>query len=589
MFNRRSFSFLKKVWLLVSPFKIQILAISLLTVLYEAVKMAVPYFFGRILDILVQNQGLVSIETALLVVAGLVGIRLFNSTIDVLLDISIARASMAIDWFVSTKAFNKLLELSLDYHEKTNTGVKIDIINRGVDKLSDLFNTFAWEFQPVVLQLLITTIIIFLTNWKIGLVFAFSVIPFVFITFLIYKSVDKLRAKRYDLYEKTSGELGDVVSNITVVKAYAQEERENNSYSSIKTFIRRISMEEFKKYILRGYGRNLLIEILYGILLILGLLEVKNHNLTLGGLVFLINLSERAYSNIYRMGNMYERAIESVESVNRLGRLFQSKTTVKNAQNAIKVDNLIGQIRFKNVTFAYRKKRVLKNVSFTIQPGSFTALVGKSGSGKSTIAKLLSRYYDPVRGQIIIDSKFDLKNLDLDSFRAQTAVVFQDSPVPNRQLWEVIAYSAGKTSFNSVKDRVEKAAKLSYAHDFIMDLEDGYKTLIGERGVKLSGGQRQRLAIARALFAQPQILIMDEPTSHLDTLSESLIQQALEDISKEHSFTKIIIAHRLSTVQNADQILVMDKGKLVEHGTHAQLLRQNGVYAQIVHQSELKN
>jgi len=160
--------------------------------------------------------------------------------------------------------------------------------------------------------------------------------------------------------------------------------------------------------------------------------------------------------------------------------------------------------------------------------------------------------------------------------------------VPNRKIWEVIAYAAGKTNFASVRDRVIRAAQLAYAHDFIMELEDGYQTLIGERGVKLSGGQRQRLAIARALFAQPKILIMDEPTSHLDTLSENLIQKALEDISNERSMTKIIIAHRLSTVQHAEQILVLDKGKLVESGTHSELLKQNGVYAQIVKQSELK-
>ncbi len=227
-------------------------------------------------------------------------------------------------------------------------------------------------------------------------------------------------------------------------------------------------------------------------------------------------------------------------------------------------------------------------MNFNIPAGSFTALVGKSGSGKSTIAKLLSRYYDPVDGQIIIDNKYDLKQLDISAFRQQTAVVFQDSPVPSRRIWEVISYSAGHQSFAAVKDRVEQAAKLAHAHEFILELDNGYHTQIGERGVRLSGGQRQRLAIARALFAQPSILIMDEPTSHLDTLSESLIQQALEDISKQRAFTKIVIAHRLSTVQHADQILVMDKGRLVESGTHQQLLNKNGVYAQIVHQSELK-
>ena len=166
-------------------------------------------------------------------------------------------------------------------------------------------------------------------------------------------------------------------------------------------------------------------------------------------------------------------------------------------------------------------------------------------------------------------------------------MVFQDSPVPNRQIWEVISYAAGKVTFDRVKDQVVRAAQLAHAHEFIMEFDEGYHTPVGERGVKLSGGQKQRLAIARALFAEPSILIMDEPTSHLDALSENQIQKALEGLSKERSFTKIVIAHRLSTVQHADQILVMDRGRLIERGNHRQLLAKGGIYADIVKQSEV--
>lgn len=586
--KRKKMNFVTKVWRLMAPFHQQFYIILAITASFELVRMGGPYLFGKILDLLIKSGGAITVQTALYVVAGLVGVRLISLVIDYFTDMAIAQLVWKVEQYISTISFNKLLELSMDYHEKENTGAKINIVNRGTDKLTDLLAAFAWELQPVVLQLLFTSIAIFLVSWRIGLIFTLSIIPFILITFKIQDLTSKLRSKRYDAYELSSGELGDTIGNITVVKAFAQEEREEKSFHSIWELIRNLNFGEFRKHLVVGSGRNLFVEIFYITLLIIGMVEIKYGAMTVGSLVFLINLVERAYSHFYRLGRVYQRATDAAEPVDRMTALLQRTATVKNAEDAVVLDNIKGQISFKHVSFAYNKRKVLKNVSFTIPVGSFTALVGRSGSGKSTIAKLLSRYYDPVSGSITIDGKYDLKQLDLDSFRKQTAVVFQDSPVLNRKVWEVISYAAGKKSFVSVKEKVVEAAKLAHAHEFITQLDDGYHTQIGERGVKVSGGQKQRLAIARALFAQPKILIMDEPTSHLDTLSEALIQRALEEISHQRFLTKIVIAHRLSTVQKADQILVMEKGKLVERGTHAQLLKKNGVYAAIVRQSELK-
>lgn len=585
--RKKKMNIVQKIWLILKPYHKQIYFITAVTALFEFIRQGGPYIFGKILDFLIQTNGLVSVSTALSVVAGLVVIRVLSLIIDFIKSMIIARSSNEINYYVSTYAFNKLMELSLDYHEKVSTGAKISMLTRGNDKLMTLVDNFTWDFQPIVLQLLFTSIFIFITNWRIGLVFTVSLIPFLLITFGVFRATRKMRAKRHEAYDISSGELGDAITNVSVVKAFAQEERENQSFSGIRELIKNLTIKEVNRLFISGLGRNLLFELFYGTLLVVGLMEINSGVLTVGSLVFLITLAERAYSNTYRLGKIYERVVDAVEPVNRLITLLNETPSVVNAENPL-TPNIDGQISFKHVTFAYNKKRVLKNVSFTISSGSFTALVGKSGSGKSTIAKLLSRYYDPVKGSIVIDGQYNLKQLDLDSYRKQTAVVFQDSPVPNRKIWEVISYAAGKKSFSEVEDQVKKAAKLAYAHEFIVELDNGYLTEIGERGVKLSGGQRQRLAIARALFAEPKILIMDEPTSHLDTLSESLIQQALEDLAKEHTFTKIIIAHRLSTVQRADQILVMEKGRLVEHGNHQQLIKKNGVYAQIVKQSELK-
>lgn len=589
MKKRKKMTFIGKLWRLLKPFRADFYRIFIITAIFETVRTGGPYLFGKILDLLVKTNGVITFNTAFYIVGGLAGVRLISLIIDYITDIAIMRLLWSLERHISTTSFAKLLELSLDYHEAESTGTKINIVNRGKDKLVDLIANYTWDFQPTVLQIVITAIMIFLTSWRIGIVFVVSIVPFIVITLKTYESTRKWRAKRHDAYETSSSEIGDTITNITVVKAFAQERRENKSFQSIWDFIRNVSIIEYKRHVLAGFGRSLLVEVFYLMILLAGMAEIQNRALTVGSLVFLINLIERAYSNVYRVGRIYERAVDASESVDRITNLMQKNPTVVNCANPVMPEKIAGQISFKHVAFAYKKRRVLRNITFTVPAGSFTAIVGKSGSGKSTVAKLISRYYDPTRGTILIDGKYDLRQLDIDFFRQKTAVVFQDSPVPNRKIWEIISYAAGQKNFHSVADRVFKAAKLANAYDFITEYENGFQTEVGERGVRLSGGQKQRLAIARALFAEPKILIMDEPTSHLDSLSEALIQEALVNISKERSLTKIVIAHRLSTVQQADQILVMDRGRLIEHGTHKQLLAKNGTYAEIVRQSELKS
>lgn len=586
--SRKKMNFIQKIWLLMKPFHRDFYLIVLITVVFQVVRMAGPYIFGKILDLLISTKGLLTFQTAAFVIGGLIGVRLLSLVIDYLIDIVLVRLLWKSEQYVSRATFNKLLQLSIDYHERENTGNKINIVNKGRDKLIDLLATYGWNFQPVVIQLIVSAVIMVFVNWTFGLIFAVSIIPFVVNMFKTYESTQKYRSKRHNAYEASSGEIGDTLTNITVVKAFAQERREAETFSSIWDEIKAFSIKEFRLHMINGFLRSLSIEVMYAVLLIVGILEIRAGYITVGSLVFLISLTERAYSNIFQLGWIYERAIDASEPVDRVISLLSQKPSIVNSSHPIVPEDITGKVTFRHVTFAYRRKRVLRNVSFTIPAGSFTALVGKSGGGKSTIAKLLSRYYDPQGGSIIIDGRYDLRDLDLDSYRSKTAVVFQDSPVPNRKIWEVIAYSAGRVEFAEVKNRIYAAAKQAFADEFIKELPDGYQTLVGERGVKLSGGQRQRLAIARALFARPKILIMDEPTSHLDIHSESLIQEALKNLSRERSFTKIIIAHRLSTVKNADQILVVEKGRVAERGTHKQLLAKHGAYARIVAQSELK-
>jgi ABC-type multidrug transport system fused ATPase/permease subunit len=582
-------NFIRKIWILMAPFHKDLYILITVTTFMELFLLSGIFIYGKILDLLTSTKGAISLQTAFLVIGGLATARLLTMLLDYLADILIVKLLWKSEHYIQTQAYEKLLELSIDYHEKINTGTKINIVNKGTDKLIELIGSFTWEFQPIVVKIVLSAILIMFTSWIFGLVFILAVVPFIYLMFLTYQKTAKLRSRRHDLYEKSSGEIGDTISNITVVKAFAQEEREKNSFQGLWGRVLNISGSEYKTHMIESFFRSLMTEGFYILMISIGIWQIYTGNLTVGTLVFLISVLERTNSNIFRLGRIYERAVDASEPVDRISSLLNQKSSVKEAEHPIPLDNFRGQIAFRHVTFAYKKRRVLKNVSFTINPGSFTALVGKSGSGKSTIAKLLSRYYDPSGGAIVLDGQYDLRQVSLDAYHQQTSVVFQDSPVPNRKIWEVIAYSFGQSTWSSVKDRVIRAAQLAHAHEFINEFDDGYNTEIGERGVKLSGGQKQRLAIARALFADPKILIMDEPTSHLDTLSEAMIQKALEDLSKEKTLTKIVIAHRLSTVQKADQILVMDKGRIVEKGTHKELLAKKGVYASIVAQSELKN
>lgn len=374
-------NFINKVWQLLKPFHKDLYFILIIRVFFETIRMGGPFLFGKILDLLIKSRGLITTETALFVVGGLAGVRLISLIIDHLTDWFILRFLIKSEDYVSASAYQKMVELSLDYHEEVPTGKKINLINRGTDKLLDLVEGFTFEFQPVVIQLVVTSIMILLTNWVIGLIFTLSLLPFILITFHIFESTSKLRERRHNAYEQASGIVGDTMTNITVVKGFAQEETENEAYGSVKTFITDVFMKEFQGRVYKSLGRNVLIEIFYILLLVIGLFEIRINALTVGSLVFLINLIERAYSNIYRLGRIYQRIAEAKEPVNDLTNLMQSTSTIKNPENAVRVDKLEGEIGFQNVTFAYNKRSVLRNVSFTIPAGSFTALVGRSGSG----------------------------------------------------------------------------------------------------------------------------------------------------------------------------------------------------------------
>jgi len=309
-------------------------------------------------------------------------------------------------------------------------------------------------------------------------------------------------------------------------------------------------------------------------------LVVKNQ-ISIGTLVWIITLSEKSFSTLSRAFRLYDRFAEGAEGINRISDLLRTESLILN-NGQIKLKKVDGLINFKNVTFAYQEDNtILNNINFDIPADSITALVGPSGGGKTTIARLIFRHFDPVAGRVLLDGH-DLKELELFNLRSYLSIVPQDVEVFNSSIADNISYSRKEISLAEVK----AAAKIANIDEFIESLPDKYQSLVGERGVKLSGGQRQRIGIARAVLANPKVLIFDEATSNLDAESERLIQDAIFKISKNK--TIIIIAHRLSTIKMADKIIVIENGQVVEEGMHLQLINQkDGLYRKLVNLQSL--
>jgi len=569
--------FWPRFWNILGPSQKQIKILLLFTILVSLISMTGPYVLKLVIDKIIVFD-VSELKPLLLLIALFFVSEQVYSLVNYFRDKYIFKIIMDVEYYLPTQAQEKLVGLSLGYHEKENTGNKIIKIEKGITKILELIITLAWEVGPTIVQLFITLGILIVVDWRLALTFLFFTPIFIFITYRSNEILYPVRKKRHKDYEMASGKMGQAILNINAVQSFVQEKREVREYGKIKL---RIKMAELKEWFrLLGFGiyRNIAIDLGRASILLLGVYFVVQQSMTIGTLVFVITLSERAYFSLYRLSRFYDRVAEGAEAVNRFASILSQEPEIINAEKGIKPKKIEGEIKFKNVDFTYKgaKKKALEGVNLKINSGCVTALVGPSGGGKTTVARLVYRHYDPQKGQILLDDK-DLRDYDIHGFRKFLAVVPQEVEIFNLSVKENIAYARPDASFQEV----EAAAKIANAEEFIQRLEKGYNTMVGERGIKLSGGQRQRVGIARAILANPRVLIFDEATSSLDSQSERLIQDAMEKISKNR--TMIIIAHRLSTIQKADKIIVLEEGKVAEQGSHMELARINGgLYAHLL-------
>ena len=562
--------FWSRLWSLIVPSRQQIIYVLVLVVAYEIFKFVGPYLLKRIIDLITSFKP-EYINDILIFIALILVFDLVVALIDYFADKAIFKILTEVEKYLSVNAQTKMVRLGLSYHERENTGNKIFKIQRGIDKIIDLLGNSFWEVGPTIVQVILTALIMFFVDWRFGLIFALFVPLFAWLTAKLNLEIAPLRKYRHDQYEAAAGKMAQTIININTVKSFVQEDREIKEFGKIKQDTKRVALFEYFKMLKFNFSRMLAITLGRVSIMLFGVYLVWQGNITIGSLVFIITISEKALISLFRISRLYDRIMDSSEAVNRLYKLNNQELDIINPANGLKVKRLEGTVKFKDVTFIYRNSKIkaLDKVSFKINSGCLTALVGPSGGGKTTVARMIYRHYDPSAGAVLLDDK-PLVEYDLYSFRKFIAIVPQDVEIFNTSVKDNIAYARPGASFKEIA----AAAKIANAEEFIAKLAQGYETLVGERGIKLSGGQRQRLGIARAVLANPKILIFDEATSNLDSASEKLIQEALSKISKDR--TVIVIAHRLSTIQKADKIIVLEDGQVAEQGSRLELARMSG-------------
>jgi len=468
-----------------------------------------------------------------------------------------------------------LQQLSLSFFERTSTGELMSRLTNDVNSLESFVTHGSTLTMVDTVRLLATGIVLFVLDWRLALAVLIP-LPFLAVGLRWFNKrvrpmYRQVRARLGDI----NAELQDSLAGMRVIQAFGREEAQLERFSTESRAYYQARVRAIRTW--ATFFPIFRFAASMGPVLVLGIGAwlIVGERSSLGTLVAFLSYTTAFYEPLHRLtevDNMIQQAIAAGE---RIYELLDSHPEIQDAADACTLPQVQGEVRFEDVHFRYGEgDEVLHDVDFTMAPGEVVALVGPSGAGKTSIANLISRFYDPIHGRVLLDG-CDLRDLELDCLRQHVAVVLQDTFLFNTTIRDNIRF--GK--LDATEDEIIAAAKAAYADEFIRELPNGYDTEIGERGVRLSGGQKQRLALARAILADPRVLILDEATSSVDAEAEFLIQQALQRVLEGR--TALVIAHRLSTIRSADKIVALEGGRIREVGDHRELLRQGGLYSQL--------
>jgi ABC-type multidrug transport system fused ATPase/permease subunit len=604
---------LRRMFRYLVPYWKQLVFTAVLLILLTVFELLPPLFQKQIVDEVIGTRDLGRLGV---LIAGLVGVYALIQAVNSG-DLYIRHAlGQRFIFDLRVRLYAYLQRLSLSFFEQTSTGELMSRVTNDINALEQ-FVTHGTSFMAIDLMRLVgTAIILFFLEWRLALL---VLIPVPILTIGMRWFNTRIRP----VYRQVRARLGDInaklqdnLAGIRVIQAFGREDATMERFTAESQHYYEARVRGIRYWSSFFPAMRFIASLGSVLVLGVGAVMVVRGQLSLGSMVAFLSYVVSFYEPIRRLteiDNVFQEAIAAGE---RIFELLDEVPEIEDAPDAMALPRLRGEVRFHDVHFRYRRREtpptvdsprlsasetppagqtaqtepeVLHDVEFQIAPGEVVALVGPSGAGKTSIANLLCRFYDPIHGQITVDG-YDLRQVQIKSLRRQIAVVLQDTFLFNTTVRENLLYGkpdACPEPFDFAQDKLRRAseeemiaaAKAAYAHDFVMALPQGYDTEIGERGVKLSGGQKQRLALARAILADPRILILDEATSSVDAEAEYLIQQALDEVLKGR--TALVIAHRLSTIRNADKIIALEDGRIREVGDHRELLSRGGLYSQL--------
>lgn len=559
-------------------YKWRVLLALLCLVGAKLANVGVPLVLKKLVDAMsitaAHPQALLVLPVGLLVTYGL--LRLSTTLFTELREFLFARVTQRAVRTIALQVFRHLHALSLRFHLNRQTGGMTRDIERGTRSVGSLISYTLFNILPTLVEitLVLGYLVLHYDIW-FTVITAVALVSYITFTVLVTNWRTHFRRTMNDLDSKANTKAIDSLINYETVKYFGNEDYEAKRYDEGLQRYESAAVKSQTSLSLLNTGQSLIIATAVTLILWRATVGVINGTMTLGDLVLVNAFMIQLYIPLNFLGVIYREIKQSLADMERLFSLLNENREIADTPEAKPLVTRGAAVRFAHVDFSYEAKRqILFDVDFQIPAGTTTAVVGHSGSGKSTLSRLLFRFYEVDGGAITIDGQ-DLRSITQDSLRAAIGIVPQDTVLFNDTIEYNIAYGKPGAS----KEAIVAAAKAASIHDFIESLPDGYNSMVGERGLKLSGGEKQRVAIARTLLKDPAILIFDEATSALDSKAEQAIQSQLKEIAKNR--TTLVIAHRLSTVADAQQILVLDHGRIVERGTHPQLLAANGLYAQM--------